>query len=157
MSLNEIEPEIGSVLTIEGVECIVEKDIDGCKGCAFDSETVCKLNFITKNFFCSDVFRSDKNGIVLVKKEIHDAKVKYQMFVEKFGEEPVFAHCRVRFLDEENGFDTTIALFESENTDSDNDVDIFYYCGGLNDLLSLMKEGSEDFVVEEVYDYSIEC
>ena len=156
MSWNKIEPEIGSVLTIEGVECVVEKDIDGCEGCVFDSEKVCKLNFITKSFFCSDVFRSDGNGIILVKKEVHDAKVKYRLFEDRFGEEPAIAHCRVRFLDEENGFDANISLFESENTDSDNDVDIFYYCGSLNDLLSLMKEGSEDFVVEEVYDYSIE-
>ncbi len=83
-----------------------------------------------------------------------DAESKYQMFVEKFGEEPVIAHCRVRFLDEENGFDANISLFDS--VDPANDIDIFYYCGGLNDLLSLMKEGIEDFVVEEVYDYSIE-
>ena len=154
MSWYKIEPEIGSVLTIKGVEYVVEKDIDGCEECVFDSETVCKLNYLDKHFFCSDFFRSDGNGIILVKKEVHDAKVKYRLFEDTFGEEPAIAHCRVRFLDDENGFDANISLFES--VDPANDIDIFYYCGGLNDLLSLMKKGIEDFVVEDVYDYSIE-
>lgn len=148
------EYAVGSIVIIDGITCVVKAHY-GCDGCLFDIPKGCSRR--EGHFLCSDAYRSDKTGIILVKKEMDDAESKYRMFVKKFGEEPVFAHCRVRFLDDENGFDTTIALFESENTDSDNDIDIFYYCGGLNDLLSLMKEGSEDFVVEEVYDYSIEC
>lgn len=148
------EYAIGSIVNIDGVTCVV-KAHRGCDGCFFDIPKGCLRK--EGHFLCSDVYRSDNTAIILVKKEMDDAKSKYRLFEDTFGEEPVFAHCRVRFLDNDNGFDTNISLFESENINSANDVDIFYYCGGLNDLLSLMKEGTEDFVVEEVYDYSKEC
>ena len=71
-------------------------------------------------------------------------KEKYDEFVRNNGHEPAFCCCYVRFNDSYNIESETIKMSSDV---SDDDELIFFYCDGLNDLLSLTKEGYEDFLV----------
>lgn len=73
-------------------------------------------------------------------------KEKWNNYIQANGEEPLYADCRVRFKKEQNGMDVTIKLVDDFD---DRDDLIFFYCTGLNDLLSLCEDGVEDFVITD--------
>lgn len=66
------------------------------------------------------------------------------------GNSPRYADCQVRWLDNDESMPVWIKLNHSRDKYDDY---IFYYCNGLNDLLSLSKEGVEDFVLVDVFDF----
>ena len=72
----------------------------------------------------------------------------YEDFVSRNGFEPLFAYCRVTFVDDGTDLEATIKLSCDED---ENDNFIFYYCNGLSDLLSLYDEGpGNDFYISGV-------
>lgn len=73
-------------------------------------------------------------------------KEKYDKFVSDNGCNPTFCCCYVMFSDSCNIIDAVIKL--NGDVVDDEDDEIFFYCyDGLNEILSLTKEGVEDFVI----------
>ncbi len=66
---------------------------------------------------------------------------------------PVGAYATIKYLDDgtilENVYFSFGDYIEKRNEDSFgvNDLNIFFYCEGEEDMKSLMTEGGEDFVV----------
>jgi hypothetical protein len=80
---------------------------------------------------------------------------QYAEYIKEHNEEPRYASVAVRFLDEENSFDTIIKLlddYDENNTPDWEDEQTFFYCNGLNDLKSLCEKGCEDFVITDLYE-----
>jgi hypothetical protein len=64
-------------------------------------------------------------------------------------EDPRFARCNIRFLDDGTTCTVTIALYGGTEDDG-NDDGIFYYTEGMSDLISLCQAGMEDFIIIDV-------
>lgn len=78
-------------------------------------------------------------------------KEKYNEFIEKNGHEPVYADCVVRFAN--NDVDNYLSFKLNCELDKADDL-IFYYCSGIEELISLTEtSGDNEFVVTEVVDF----
>lgn len=71
--------------------------------------------------------------------------------------DPKFAYCHIKFLEDGSEQDVTIGLALGMDLSDDEDFHVFFYCDGLDGLLALCDEGSEDFIVTGIdgYDNSI--
>lgn len=77
----------------------------------------------------------------------------FKAYVDTHNNEPLYALCCVKFLDDSHHCDVTIKL----NNELDNQDDsLFYYCKSLTDLKSLCEFGSGDFILTDVYEFSNE-
>lgn len=60
----------------------------------------------------------------------------------------------VHFIDDDSELTETIAIAGDYSEDNlpDDDVDIFYYCDSISDLIGLFeKEGCNDFYITDIY------
>lgn len=74
----------------------------------------------------------------------------FSTYMNEHSEEPHYASCCIKYLDNSPRCDVTIKL----NTELDPKDDLlFYYCNSLNDLKSLCEFGSGDFILTEVYEF----
>lgn len=75
-----------------------------------------------------------------IEKLFEDYKVKYNQC-------PLYADCTIKFKDDGSVFNVTIKL--SSDLD-EKDTEIFYYCDGIQDLIRLLDDETEDFTLLEV-------
>lgn len=94
-------------------------------------------------------YKSFLFGVEKTKKIIRD---KFKRFIDRNGEEPYCVNCRIVWKDTNDYHDVKIQL--SADVDNEDD-DIFFYCDSLDDLLSLVDFGGEDFVVTECFEFEI--
>ncbi len=80
-----------------------------------------------------------------------EIKEKSRKFLEDYGREPMYAVCRITWLDDGSSYDVKIKL--SVDVKQEADDEIFFYCDGLNDLKSLTTPGGEDFIVTDFYHF----
>ena len=85
------------------------------------------------------------------KQSKEEVKEMYDKYMKKYGCEPDYAYCSMMYLDDKTTTEGTIKLYDSYNEEEDDNV--FYYCSGVNDLLSLMDKGCEDFIVIHVDEF----
>lgn len=95
-----------------------------------------------------------KEGTVLT--DVDEIKrtidTQYREFVETNDTEPHYVNCRIVWKDDRKYCDTRIMLSADSGADEE---DIFFYCNSLNDLLSLVEQGKEDFIVTECYSFAM--
>lgn len=77
-------------------------------------------------------------------------EMMWHVYVSLHKEEPRYADCQVRWLNEEESMPVCIKL---NATLDEHDDEIFFYCNGLNDLLSLLEHVAEDFVLVDVMEF----
>lgn len=74
----------------------------------------------------------------------------FQAFLKEHRqEEPLYASCCVKYLDNSPHADVTIKL---NNELDDQDDLLFYYCNSLNGMKSLCDFGVEEFILTDVYE-----
>ena len=82
-------------------------------------------------------------------KKIATAEVKisrkYEKFLKQHKKEPSYASATVMWKDDGKTCDIMFKL--SCDYDETEDDQIFFYCNGVDDLISLSKEGMEDFTI----------
>lgn len=79
-----------------------------------------------------------------VKADINSA---FQEYIDRHGEEPEYAVCDITWKDNGNAETVNIRLSTYEDTDTDIDDTIFFYCNSLDELKSLCNYDTEDFTV----------
>lgn len=79
----------------------------------------------------------------------NDMLQQYRVFKESYGIEPQYTDCRIVWKDNRDHYDVRIML--SAGLDGD---DIFYNCNSLNNLLSLVEYGSEDFMIMKCHGFA---
>lgn len=79
--------------------------------------------------------------------KIHD---EFEEYESTTGITPKYVSCCIKFHDEENGLDVIIKMSSDKDKQDDK---IFYYCDGLDDLVRLCKDDTEDFDIIEIYDF----
>lgn len=73
----------------------------------------------------------------------------YQAFLKEHRQEPLYASCCIKYLDNSPHSDVTIKL----NNELDNQDDLLhYYCNSLNGIKSLCDFGVEAFILTDVYE-----
>ena len=77
---------------------------------------------------------------------------KFNTFTKNHSYEPRYASVQIKFKGYEEPEDMIIKLFESYDSEWE-DNQIFFYCRSLGDLLSLCNEGCEDFIITDIYDF----
>lgn len=81
---------------------------------------------------------------------IEEIKKACSEYIEEHGEDPNVAYVKIRWRNEQDEFEETIAINGVEELDED----IFYYCNSVNDLTGLTEEGpGEDFHVTGFYGF----
>ena len=87
-----------------------------------------------------------------MKEFVSQTREKFNEFINENKTEPNYALCLIKYHNDENTFEDIIKLSCDDGNDDD---EIFYYCNGLEDLVSLFEEGSgEDFRICEVIRFS---
>ena len=74
-----------------------------------------------------------------------ELKEHYNRFLEDFGMEPAVAICHVKWKDDHKHEVVKIKL--SDDTNPEEEDDIFFYCGDFAGLCSLVNANGEDFIV----------
>lgn len=74
----------------------------------------------------------------------------FKAYMNEHKEEPLYASCCIKYLDDSPLCDVTIKL--DSGLDDKDDL-LFYYCDSLNDLKSLCEFGAGDFILTEVYEF----
>ena len=74
---------------------------------------------------------------------------QHKGYVDEHKAEPKFARCRIKYHDDGTEMDVTIKLTDEE---VGFDEDIFFSCNGVNELIDLCYEETEDFDLWEVYE-----
>lgn len=74
--------------------------------------------------------------------EIRDS---YDRYLKDFGVEPIVAVCQIKWEDDNKHEVVKIKL--SEDTNPTEEDDIFFYCGDLAGLCSLVASNGEDFTI----------
>lgn len=82
-----------------------------------------------------------------MKKKIRDM---YNAFVKEHGHAPHYVDGRIQFRDVSCEGDVTFKLSLDEDVDDD---EIFYYCDGIDDLIFLLDDPMEEFVLLRVYEF----
>ena len=78
-------------------------------------------------------------------------KERFDAFINEHHEEPKYAEVTIRFKDDDVRQNVIIQL--DHGADPKIDDNIFFYCGGLNDLIGMTdEENAEDFVLVDVED-----
>lgn len=77
----------------------------------------------------------------------------FKAYIAENNEEPLYASCCIKFLDNSPHGDVTIKLSSELDIQDDS---LFYYCNSLNDLKSLCEIGMGDFILTDVYEFSNE-
>lgn len=72
----------------------------------------------------------------------------FKMFVRNNGCKPDYAVCSVAWNDGDIYPEVNIRLSETVNPATDGDI--FFYCGGLEGLKSLVFPGAEDFYIADI-------
>lgn len=84
-----------------------------------------------------------------------ETRKNYEDFMSEHGCEPLYAYCEITFCD--NGTSISEVTIKLSCDDDDDDDLIFYYCNGLNDLLSMYDiEGVNDFFISSVATFGME-
>lgn len=81
-------------------------------------------------------------------------KEAYEDYVRANKKEPLYVDVAVKYFDDNNedhSFGATIKL--TEDVEEKYDDVIFFYCRGIDDLLSLCEKGVEDFVITDFFGY----
>ena len=138
-----------------GVACVVEGFV------IEDGKLMVKTDFDGDKFTLEpDSFHAEELSNILylileANKEHLQRKIEnlFKVYVDKHNEEPLYASCCIKYLDNSPLADVTIKL--STGLD-DQDELIFYYCNSLVDLKSLCEFGSGDFILTDVYELSNE-
>lgn len=74
---------------------------------------------------------------------------KLDQFVNRNGQQPHHARCRIVWKDTNDYHDVKIQL----SADAGEEDDMFFYCDSFDDLLSLTDWGGEDFVMTECFGF----
>lgn len=75
-------------------------------------------------------------------------------FCKEHGHEPRYAYCEIEWLDDHETCEVVFKL--SCDTDESEDDKIFFYCNSVKDLMSMTEEGSQDFIITEIYSFEDE-
>lgn len=154
----EVEPaNRGTYRTTEGtgVTCVVESFV------IEDGKLMVRTDFDGDKFTLDiDSFHAEELANILylileANKEHLQRKIDnlFEAYVDKHNEEPLYACCCIKYLDNSPLADVTIKL----NNELDNQDDsLFYYCNSLTDLKSLCEFGVNEFILTDVYELSDE-
>lgn len=75
-------------------------------------------------------------------------KEKFEAFAEEYGHEPNYAKATIEWEDDGNTCDVLVKL--NNEYQEDEDDEIFYYFGSLDELIETTNKGNgEDFFVIE--------
>lgn len=135
-----------------GSACVVESFV------IEDEKLVVKTDFDGDKFTLGlDSFNTEELANILYlmldeNKNHHRQKIEnlFRAYMNEHNEEPLYASCRIKFLDNSPQCDVMIKL--NVELDVKDDL-LFYYCNSLNDLKSLCEFGTGDFILTEVYEF----
>lgn len=71
----------------------------------------------------------------------------WQKYKKENGEAPLFALCKVKYREDDSETQDSLSIKLKENVIKSEDDDIFYYCSGLDDFISLCENGTLDFII----------
>lgn len=136
----------------KGTTCVVESLI------IEDDKLMVKVDFDGDKFTLDyDSFNAEEMAIILHlmlenNKNYYQKKIDnlFNIHINKYNKEPLYASCRIKYLDNSPLCDVTIKL----NTELDilDDL-VFYYCNSLDDLKSLCEFGAGDFILSDIYEF----
>lgn len=154
----EVEPTNGHTYkTTEdtGVACVVEGFV------IEDGKLMVRTDFDGDKFTLGlESFHAEELANILylmlqANKEHLQRKIEnlFKAYVDEHNEEPLYACCCIKYLDNSSPCDVTIKLNNELDIQDDS---LFYYCHSLTDLKSLCEFGSGDFILTDVYELSDE-
>ena len=77
----------------------------------------------------------------------------YTQYCTENGHEPHFAECAIKWKDTQETVE--VRIFLSSDVYDEIDDEIFYYCDGLQDFISLVGPGMEDFTLVQCFEFDI--
>ena len=72
-------------------------------------------------------------------------------FCKEHGHEPHYARCEIEWKDDHESCEVVFKL-SCDVVESEDD-EIFYYCNSVRDLQAMTEEGTEDFVITDIYSF----
>jgi len=88
------------------------------------------------------------------KQTLKETQSRFSDFVIKNLKAPKYARVFVQYKGETDQQEDIIALYTNENNEQDpNDDKIMFYCNGIEELIPLIVDSKEDFVVLYVVEF----
>lgn len=75
----------------------------------------------------------------------------YEEYIKDTKLSPRYVSCEIQFLDDMNKMDVEIKLLSDYSEDCDGQV--FYFCKSLNDLVSLIDYGVDNFILTDCFEF----